>query len=164
MAKNIDAADIKDNVFAAQILEHFCILPNKAKKYNCLWHDDSTKSMAIIPRNPRLAHCFGCGKTADVIGIYMILSGKSFNESLVEMNDIFMLGSIPNTKKCYTKKDFEFRQHDKELDRKIFLILCDLEKAYGRRISRARYASEVFELSRVQNKISYALDLLTEVD
>jgi hypothetical protein len=48
----------------------------------CIFHEDQNPSMSI---KNNFAHCFSCGKTADVIEVYQKLNGATFPEAVRAM-------------------------------------------------------------------------------
>ncbi len=52
-------------------------------KTSCIYHTEKTSSMHIYKDNH--FHCFGCGKTGDVIDIFMTLNNVSFTEAVKKM-------------------------------------------------------------------------------
>ena len=79
-------------------------------------HDDVNPSMGWIKhkylRNVKVCHCFGCGKTADIVRIHQILSSQYLNKTLTEREACLELAdmfSIP-------LDDFEADSEDPELN------------------------------------------------
>ncbi|MFL0091309.1 CHC2 zinc finger domain-containing protein [Tenacibaculum maritimum] len=58
--------EIKEELFINVVLGHYNIAINKNKHCKCPFHKDDTPSLRIYP-DTNTYHCFGCGKTGDVI-------------------------------------------------------------------------------------------------
>ncbi len=54
----------------------------------CPFHPDHNPSFFVNP-NKRLFCCFGCGASGDVIGLYMLGTGVSFKQAVVELTKRF---------------------------------------------------------------------------
>jgi hypothetical protein len=46
--------------------------PNREGKIHCPWHEEKTPSCHVFPNH---VHCFGCGKTGDVVDVAIALEG-----------------------------------------------------------------------------------------
>ncbi len=55
---------------------------NRVHKAPCLWHHEDTPSMHYYPKNNKV-HCFGCGKSADAVDVYMQINNCSFLEAII---------------------------------------------------------------------------------
>lgn len=69
--------NLKDSVPIETFLHDYLGEPNPAGFYHCPEHDERTPSMRRIP-NTQLCHCFGCGKTWDVIGLAKVVFRTDF--------------------------------------------------------------------------------------
>jgi hypothetical protein len=58
---------------------------NNAQFAKCLWHNEKSPSLHYI-KNTNKVHCFGCGKTADAIDLYMELYKLSFIEAVKRLS------------------------------------------------------------------------------
>lgn len=54
---------------------------NRAGFSRCVWHDEKSPSLKFY-RNSNKVHCFGCGKSADVIDIVMNLYSMDFLQAV----------------------------------------------------------------------------------
>lgn len=137
---NIPGELIKENVSIFQVLELFMLKSDDNGAYTCPWHPDKTASMKIMPKNPKLVHCFGCGKTSDAIGLYMALSGKQFHDALKEMSGIFLVEASNSGYAIYSRQREQKRIEDEkkrvEFEREFvfFCTICEFEKRYKKMI------------------------------
>lgn len=51
----------------------------------CLWHKEKSGSMKYYPKTNSI-YCFGCGKSADSIDIYMKLNECDFKTAIIKLN------------------------------------------------------------------------------
>ena len=59
---------------------------NSVNKSTCLWHDDKNPSLQYYPKT-NTVYCFSCKKYADVIDIVMQLTGKSFIDTIKQLQN-----------------------------------------------------------------------------
>ena len=62
----MEIPDIKARLTIQTILQHYGLKPGRGNLLCCPFHDDKTPSLQIYPRTNSY-HCFGCGKSGDVI-------------------------------------------------------------------------------------------------
>ena len=62
----MEIPDIKQNLSILEVLQHYSLKPNKNNLLLCPFHEDKTSSLQLYP-NTNTYHCFGCGKTGNVI-------------------------------------------------------------------------------------------------
>ena len=63
------------------------------KNLNCInpAHPDKDPSMGLVPGNPELCHCFGCGVTADIFTAAHFLEGKPLKGPGFLVDNLFYL-------------------------------------------------------------------------
>lgn len=54
---------------------------NRAGFANCIWHNEKTPSMKYYEEN-NMVHCFGCGKSGDVLDVIMEMRGVTLPEAI----------------------------------------------------------------------------------
>jgi DNA primase len=59
-------SEIKQKLSILSVLSHYGLEPNSQNHIKCPFHKDDKPSMRIYPET-NTYHCFGCGKTGDVI-------------------------------------------------------------------------------------------------
>lgn len=74
-----------DNVTRAKEYPVENLLEFKNDKACCLWHNEKTPSMHFYHKS-NSCYCFGCGKVADSIEIYMKLHDCTFREAVKQLN------------------------------------------------------------------------------
>ncbi len=85
----IDA--ITSTVSAVDVAERLGLEPSRSGYIRCLWHTEDTPSLKLYPEN-RGWHCFGCGKSGDVIDLVQRVQGLSFRDAQQWISDEFGLG------------------------------------------------------------------------
>lgn len=83
--------DIKEAVSMKQVADLYHIRVNRAGFALCPFHKEKTPSMKIYDGQGGY-HCFGCGKSGDVIGFVMDMDGATFPEACDKLNRAFSLG------------------------------------------------------------------------
>lgn len=63
---SVEIPDIKARLTIQTILQHYGLKPERGNLLCCPFHDDKTPSLQIYPQTNSY-HCFGCGKSGDVI-------------------------------------------------------------------------------------------------
>lgn len=76
---------IKNQVTMANICEKYGIEINKKGFANCPFHNEKTASFKIY-EGERGFHCFGCGKSGDVIDFVMSFFNLNFQEALKKID------------------------------------------------------------------------------
>ena len=167
--KNIPAELIKESVSINQVLELYMIQKSKEGAFKCPFHNDKTASARIMPKNPRLVHCFGCHKTSDVIGLYMALSGRNFTDSLKEMSETFLVvndGNYAAFSKQREQRRIEAEKKQAESDSELayFVALCDLKNKYKDLMKSAKLWSQIKHYSDQLEAVEYELYRLDEIN
>jgi len=54
---------------------------NQAGFARCIWHNEKTGSLKYYPKDNRV-HCFGCGKSGDVIDVVQQINNCSLSEAI----------------------------------------------------------------------------------
>jgi DNA primase len=62
----MELSEIKSRLSIFQVLNHYGLKPNKHGFILCPFHDDHSPSLKVYPKTNTF-HCFGCGKSGDVI-------------------------------------------------------------------------------------------------
>lgn len=84
------ADEIRDALSIRDVAEAYGLPFNQAGFAICPFHSENTASFKLWDK--RRAHCFGCGKTTDVIGLTMILFGLNFRDACEKLNRDFAVG------------------------------------------------------------------------
>ena len=84
------ASLIKEMVDIKQAAELYGITFNRSGFAICPFHSEKTASFKIKDRYT--AHCFGCGKTVDIISLVMNLFDLNFSKSIQKLNSDFRCG------------------------------------------------------------------------
>ena len=85
------AQEIKDRISAKEAFNFYGIEINQKGFANCPFHRERTASMKVYDGN-RGYHCFGCGKTGDVIDFVRDYFGLSFVDAVKKLNNDFAIG------------------------------------------------------------------------
>lgn len=88
---NCYANEIKEAVTMRQVASLYNIRVNRAGFALCPFHREKTPSVKIYDGQGGY-HCFGCGKSGDVIGFVMDMEGATFQEACQKLNEAFSLG------------------------------------------------------------------------
>ena len=114
---------IKNSVSAIDLCGARGIRLNRAGFARCPFHSEKTASFKAYPGS-RGYHCFGCGKSGDVIKLVMDLDGVTFQSACERLNDDFKLG-LPlgreisaQEKIMRNKASWEHQKRERELDKK----------------------------------------------
>lgn len=75
--------DIKKNLSILTVLSYYHQKPDRHNQLNCPFHEDDKPSMKIYPETNTF-HCFGCGKTGDVIDFIMLKEGITKHEAILK--------------------------------------------------------------------------------
>ncbi len=73
----------KEKIDFVALVEEYTKVKKSGKNYMalCPFHEEKTPSFSIDPEN-KLFHCFGCGKSGDLITFVMEIEGLSFPEAI----------------------------------------------------------------------------------
>lgn len=74
-----------DKVTNAKLYPIENLLEFKACKTNCLWHNERSASLHYYKKT-NSCYCFGCGKVADSIDVYIKKNNCSFKEAVEDLN------------------------------------------------------------------------------
>lgn len=84
------AGDIASHITMEEVWNKYGVEPIKRGFVKCPFHNEKTASMKIYP-DQRGFHCFGCGKSGDVISFVRELFGLSFIQAVVRIDNDFGL-------------------------------------------------------------------------
>ena len=87
----LDIAAIKAAVTATDVAERLGLEPGRSGYICCPWHNEDTPSLKLYPES-RGWHCFGCGKSGDVIDMVSHVEGLSLQDACEWINREFGLG------------------------------------------------------------------------
>ena len=76
----MEITEIKQQLHIETVLNHYNLKLNKNHQTCCPFHDDKTPSLRIYPET-NTYHCFGCGKTGDVIQFIQDMEGLDTESS-----------------------------------------------------------------------------------
>lgn len=79
-----DRSKIKDEILRAKLYPIDTLVEFNDHKARCLWHSEKTASMHFYSDTNKV-HCFGCGKSADSIDVYMQMFNCSFKEAVIKL-------------------------------------------------------------------------------
>lgn len=85
------ADEIKSRISAKELLSVYGIEINTRGFARCPFHNERTASFKVYDGD-RGYHCFGCGKSGDVITFVRDYFGLSFVDAIKKINDDFALG------------------------------------------------------------------------
>ncbi len=85
----IDA--ITSTVSAVDVAERLGLEPSRSGYICCPWHNENTPSLKLYPSD-RGWHCFGCGKSGDVIDMVAHVEGLAFRDACQWLSDQWGLG------------------------------------------------------------------------
>lgn len=139
--------EIKRRLSTKEVISFYGVDINSRGFAKCPFHREKTASFKVYDGD-RGYHCFGCGKTGDVIKFVQEYFSMSFMESIKKLNDDFLLGlpigekiskarQLDAKKKAYirrkTIKEWELEKERLEnkywsLFDEVFRLSCQLEK------------------------------------
>ena len=125
---------IKKAVSAVDVCNMRGIRLNRAGFARCPFHSEKTASFKAYPGS-RGFHCFGCGKSGDVIRLVMDLDNISFQAACERLNDDFKLGlplgrEISEQEKIMRNKaSWERQKRERELDKKRQALVDEQNEA-----------------------------------
>jgi len=96
----MEIREIKQRLSIQAVLNYYGLKPDKNGMVKCPFHDDDKPSMKIYPQTNTF-HCFGCGKSGDVIEFIQLkesrkLSGYSKHEAILKATSMLSpQGEIP---------------------------------------------------------------------
>ena len=108
------ADEIKKQVSLTDVLEKHNIKLNDNGFCCCPFHNEKTPSFSIYKEKERY-HCFGCGKSGDVITFIMDYYNISFKEAIKKLDEDYRLGLIKSKSEI---SPAERRKRQLELDAK----------------------------------------------
>lgn len=79
--------DIKKYLPILTVLSHYNIKPDRHNQLRCPFHEDDKPSMKIYPETNTF-HCFGCGKTGDVIDFIMLKEGITKHRAILKAKEL----------------------------------------------------------------------------
>jgi len=133
------ADEIKKSISLKEVLENHNIKFNDKGFACCPFHNEKTPSFSIYKVNKY--HCFGCGKSGDVITFIMEYYNIPFKEAIKKLDDDYRLGLIKRKSEISpaerrkrhleleAKKEAAEKQRKKEeYSRYAYLRLCDFRR------------------------------------
>ena len=116
------AQEIKERLSTKEVISFYGVNINSRGFANCQFHREKTASFKVYDGDKGY-HCFGCGKTGDIIAFVQEYFGMSFVEAVKKLNEDFALG-LPIDKKISksrrleaAKKAFNRRQSIKKWEK-----------------------------------------------
>ncbi len=90
----------KEQIDFVALVEEYTKVKRTGKNYMalCPFHEEKTPSFSIDPEN-KLFHCFGCGKSGDLISFVMEIEGLSFPEAIEFLSKKYNIPSPRVSKK-----------------------------------------------------------------
>lgn len=85
------AAEIKERLDTAEVLEAYGIHIDRKGRAVCPFHDDNTPSMQVYSGSKGY-HCFACGENGDILTFVQKYFGLSFLKACEKLNADFALG------------------------------------------------------------------------
>jgi len=84
-----DVKDLKAKIDIVEIVSQYVKLKKVGKNYVglCPFHKEKTPSFTVSP-DTQLYHCFGCGKSGDVITFIQEIEGLSFVEAVDKLGEL----------------------------------------------------------------------------
>jgi DNA primase len=96
----IEIKDIKTRLAIQAVLKHYNITTNGHNKTRCPFHEENTPSFTIYPKT-NTYHCFGCGKSGDVIEFIQLKEKCTKHEAILKAQDF--VGALPDINNPGTK-------------------------------------------------------------
>lgn len=96
--EKFDTEKIKSDTDIVELVSRYATLIKAGKEYKalCLFHQESTPSMTVVP-DKNFIHCFGCGTHHDPISFLMAVEGIDFVEACKRLTNGSGTG-LPNPK------------------------------------------------------------------
>jgi len=96
----MEIRDIKQRLSILAVMQHYGLKPNKHDMLCCPFHEEKKPSLKVYPKTDTF-HCFGCGKTGDVIEFIQLKENVNKHEAILKAtaminpNDITPLPEKP---------------------------------------------------------------------
>ncbi|MBN2237117.1 MAG: toprim domain-containing protein [Bacteroidales bacterium] len=155
--------EIKSNLTIQQVLKHYNLIANKNNLLNCLFHEDKTASLQVYPKT-NTYHCFGCGKTGDVIQFIEDYEKCSKHEAIIKAKELTGIINLPketkplqNMQETFSKLQQSLQRSPKAKDylqsRNIDLTANEIGYNSGTGYNKMKYCI-IFPLKDKQNGIT----------
>src|SRR3989304_10496122 len=79
----MEIQDIKQRLTILAVLQHYGLKTNKHDMLCCPFHEEKKPSLKVYPKTDSF-HCFGCGKTGDVIEFIQLKEKCNKHEAILK--------------------------------------------------------------------------------
>jgi DNA primase len=156
-------SEIKSRLTILQVLNHYNLEPDKNNLLNCPFHEDKTASLQVYPKT-NTYHCFGCGKTGDVIQFIEDYEKVSKHEAILKAKELIgfteptkSAKTLPNMQETFTKLQQGLQRSQKAKDylqsRNIDFTTNEIGYNSGNGYNKMKYCV-IFPLRAKQNEIT----------
>ncbi len=152
---------VKESLNLIEVAKHYGIEVNRSGFTSCLFHNERTPSLKLYDDH---FHCFGCGKSGDVIAlIAQRLNISQFESAKLLMND-FHLSNEEMKLHATPQVQYSYSEWERQTIRLLNQYLTYLQ--YFKRIYTPKSPDEpihplLVESLHTMPKIEYYLDILT---
>lgn len=165
------AEQIKYRINMRDVLDRYGIAVNRKGFAKCPLHGEKTASFGIYDKD-RKYHCFGCGKSGDILKFVQEYFNIDFRQAIVKLNSDFCLNLPLNGQKQMSAKERK-EMLDRERERKQLKaererIKADKELQYAKAF--ARYHGLIIALQEFKPKTQDEelhprfIEALTQID
>lgn len=159
----MEISEIKSRLSILQVLSHYNLIPDKNSLLKCPFHEDKTASLQLYPKT-NTYHCFGCGKTGDVIQFIEEYDKCSKHEAIIKAKELTGIINLPketkplqNMQETFTKLQQSLQRSQKAKDylqsRNIDLTKHVIGYNSGNSYNKMKYCT-IFPLRDKQNEIT----------
>lgn len=152
---------IKQSLILIDVARHYGIEVSRSGFTSCLFHNERTPSLKLYDDH---FHCYGCGKSGDVIAlIAQRLNISQFESAKLLMNEFHLsheemkLNAIPQVQRTYS----EWERQTIKLLNQCRDYLQHFEKTYSPKTPDEPIHDHFVEAIHTLPKIEYFLDILT---
>lgn len=152
---------IKQSLNLIDVASHYGIEVSRSGFTSCMFHNERTPSLKLYSDH---FHCYGCGKSGDVIAlIAQRLNISQFESAKLLMNEFHLsqeemkLNAVPQVQRTYS----EWERQSIRLLNQYRDYLKYFEKIYSPKIADERIHDLFVDAIHTLPKIEYYLDILT---
>ena len=159
----MEITEIKEQLSIAKVMNQYSLQPDKNHLLKCPFHEDKTASLQVYPKT-NTYHCFGCGKTGDVIQWIEDFEKCAKHEAILKAKELIgyvelheSSKTLPNMQETFTKLKQSLQRSQKAKDylksRNIDFTKHETGYNAGTTYSKMKYCL-IFPLRNKQNEIT----------
>ncbi len=114
----MEIKEIKQRLSIQTVLKHYHHIPDQNNMLNCPFHKEDNASMKIYSETNSF-HCFGCGKSGDVVE-FCSLKERSKHKGILKAAELCGSSEPLNNTKMNNKPKVQIKEKDTELLTRVF--------------------------------------------